>query len=128
MRLLNLLLVVPILLSADCGARTGLDTVAAGFDGAKSVGGATATNITCSAGGADGANATFIGVITILSAMPNCECPNNPQCEAIGNSNGCWATLCEAAQYGFQNSVRGEPPDYLDHFCVPRYIYVCWAC
>ena len=43
MRLLNLLLIVPILASADCGGRSGLDGIVANIGGEQSFGGATAT-------------------------------------------------------------------------------------
>src|ERR1039458_8315346 len=96
MRFLNLLLSVLGLFLADCGARSGLDTLEASGD-IMSVDGATAT------GGASTVTCRLAGtvvVVTVLSALPTCQCPNNSQCEVIGDSNGCWPTLCEAANYG----------------------------
>src|SRR5664279_6442611 len=114
MRLLNLLLIVPIVFSAGCGARTDLDTLAEGVGGAISVGGATAaggtavvggapgaggaSTVTCGIAGSAGASSTVVGVITVLSALPTCVCPNNPQCEATGYENGCFTSPCVAAQ------------------------------
>lgn len=143
MRPRNLLLIVPILFLADCGARTGLE---AGVGGEMSIGAATATGgaavtggapgtggasaVNCGLAGAAGASSTFVGVVTILSAIPTCQCPNNSQClvGGHGQSDGCYPTPCDAAQYGLQYCVKGEPLDYPDHFCIPGNLYVCWVC
>jgi len=58
MRLLNLLLIVPAMLSANCGGRTGLDALPMSVGGAVSAGGEKATGGATATAGAVGAGCT----------------------------------------------------------------------